>query len=105
MRDICTVLLKSALWIIILYTCWMTFDLVYTILQILVKYRQQKSDWAVGIPSSPFSFSDSQIKGLLKDVRGNGWHAAIDGSHVVSSLVQNNCSVRMWICFHKLCVL
>lgn len=66
----------------------MTFDKVDAILQILVKYRQGKSGWAVGKPSSPFSFSDSQIKGLLKNDHGNGWHADIDGSCVVSSLAQ-----------------
>ena len=77
----------------------MTFDLVYAILQILVEYRHEKSGWAVGKPSSPFSFSDSQIKGLLKDDRGNGWHAVINGSHVVSSLKCENVT-----CFQTLCL-
>ena len=83
------------------YTCSMTFDMVYAMLQILVKYRQEMSGWAVDKPSSPFSFSDSQIKGLLKDDHGNGWHAAIDGLHVVSSLAQIVMYTRMCICFHK----
>ena len=73
--------------------CCIILDKVHAILQILVKYREKRNGWVVGKPSSSFSFSDSQIKGLLKDDRGNDWHAVIEGSHVVSSLVQSDCDV------------
>ena len=89
----------------LLYTCCIIFDfkLVYAILQILVKYRQEKSGWAVDKPSSPFSFKDKQIKGLLKDDCGNGWHAVINVTKVVSSLAQIVTQEYIWICFHAMC--
>ena len=49
--------------------------------QILMKYR---SGWAVSKHSYPFTFEESKIKGKLRDERGNGWHAAINGPTEVS---------------------
>ena len=53
-------------------------------LQILMKHRKEKSGWTVSNPSCPFTFGQDRIKGLLKEDHGNGWHAVINGSHVVS---------------------
>ena len=49
--------------------------------QILMKYR---GDWEVNKHSYPFTFEDCKVKGKLRDERGNGWHAAINGPSEVS---------------------
>ena len=45
-------------------------------LQILLKCR---FGWEVSKLSYPIMFEDNKIKGNLRDERGNGWHAAING--------------------------
>ena len=64
-------------------------------LQILIKYRKEKSGWIVSNPSCPFTLKEGRIRGLLKEKHGNGWHAVISGSHVVSQLFLHglNCSM------------
>ena len=50
-------------------------------LQILLKCR---FGWEVSKLSYPIMFEDNKIKGNLRDERGNGWHAAINGPSEVS---------------------
>ena len=60
-------------------------SLFCAMLQILMKHRKVKSGpWTVSNPSCPFTFKENRIKGWIKEEHGNGWHAAIDGSHEVS---------------------
>ncbi len=51
-------------------------------MQILKKYR---SSWKVGEPSCSFTFGEEgELKGELRQERGNGWQAGIHMSHEVS---------------------
>ena len=60
---------------------------VFWTIQILMKYR---SDWEVNKHSYPFTFEENKIKGKLRDERGNGWHAAINGPSEVSKLLASS---------------
>ena len=58
-------------------------------LQILTKYRK---GWTVGKLSSSFSLEGDGLKGNLKEKRGNGWQAVINGPSEVNKHTSASCT-------------
>ena len=71
----------------IIVPCILSTHVLYLTIQILMKYR---TGWAISKHSYPFTFEDNKITGKLRDERGNGWHAAINGPTEVSKLPASN---------------